>query len=52
VFEALDWYRGWPRGDGPALVSVAAVVAVVIVGSLRAPGRRREAPHGVAAIDH
>ncbi|MGH3066322.1 MAG: glycosyltransferase 87 family protein [Gaiellaceae bacterium] len=34
VFEALDWYRGWPRGDGTALVSVAAVVAIVFVGSL------------------
>ena len=26
VFEALDWYRGWPRGDGEALASVALVV--------------------------
>lgn len=34
VFEALDWYRGWPRGDGPALASVAAVVALVLVVSL------------------
>jgi hypothetical protein len=52
VFEALDWYRGWPRGDGPALVSVAAVAAIVVVGSLRASGNRREAQRGVAAIDH
>jgi hypothetical protein len=37
VFEALDWYRGWPRGDGKALASVCAVVAVVFVASLRAP---------------
>jgi hypothetical protein len=42
VFEALDWYRGWPRGDGEALVSVALVVTVVFVVSLRSPGRRAE----------
>ncbi len=35
VFELLDWYRGWPRGDGPALVSVAAVTTIVFVASLR-----------------
>jgi alpha-1,2-mannosyltransferase len=34
VFEALDWYRGWPRGDGPALASVAVVAALVFVASL------------------
>lgn len=34
VFEALDWYRGWPRGDGAALASVAVVVTVVFVVSL------------------
>ena len=33
VFEALDWYRGWPSGDGRALASVAVVVAVVFVVS-------------------
>lgn len=44
VFEVLDWYRGWPRGDGEALASVAAVVALVFLASLRrgsaAAGRR------------
>jgi hypothetical protein len=40
LFEALDWYRGWPRGDGPALVSVTLVVALVFVGSLWSRGRR------------
>jgi alpha-1,2-mannosyltransferase len=35
VFELLDWYRGWPRGDANALVSVAVVVAVVLVASLQ-----------------
>ncbi len=38
VFEALDWYRGWPRGDGKALASVAIVVALVMVWSLRPRG--------------
>ncbi len=40
LFEAVDWYRGWPRGDGPALVSVSLVVAIVFVGSLRSRGGR------------
>ncbi len=40
VFELLDWYRGWPRGDGWALASVAAVTAVVFVVSAR-PSERR-----------
>jgi hypothetical protein len=40
VFELLDLYRGWPRGDGWALASVAAVLAVVFVGAVRSPGRR------------
>ena len=46
LFEALDWYRGWPRGDGPALTSVALVVVVVFVGALRSggPDTRRAAP--------
>lgn len=39
VFEALDWYRGWPRGDGEALVSVALLVSVVLVVSLRSRSR-------------
>jgi hypothetical protein len=34
LFEALDWYRGWPRGDAEALMSVVAVSAVVFAGSL------------------
>jgi alpha-1,2-mannosyltransferase len=43
VFEALDWYRGWPRGDGPALVSIAVVTALVfaISASPRDTGERR-----------
>jgi hypothetical protein len=43
VFEALDWYRGWPRGDGSALASVAIVTALVfaISASPRRTGRRR-----------
>ena len=48
VFEALNWYRGWPAGDAEALISVAACVAVVLVASLRRPetaveGRREPA---------
>jgi hypothetical protein len=39
VFEALDWYRGWPRGDGAALASVAVVVSLVFVVSLLPRGR-------------
>jgi len=49
VFEALDWYRGWPRGDGRALVSVALVVAFVFTASLRSRGHASEAPRGVPA---
>jgi alpha-1,2-mannosyltransferase len=37
LFEALDWYRGWPRGDLAALLSVAALVALVTLGSRTAP---------------
>ena len=48
VFELLDWYRGWPRGDGEALASIAAVVALVFIVSLRgratAASERRTAP--------
>jgi len=40
VFELLDLYKGWPRGDGWALASVAAVMAVVFVAAARSPGRR------------
>jgi alpha-1,2-mannosyltransferase len=35
IFELANWYRGWPRGDGKALISVAVVVAVVVAGALR-----------------
>jgi Glycosyltransferase family 87 len=43
VFELLDWYRGWPRGDGWALASVGVVVAVVLVVSAHpvSAGKRR-----------
>lgn len=41
LFEALDWYRGWPRGDGPALASVAVVVTLVFVVSLLPRGTVR-----------
>ena len=37
LFELLDWYRGWPRGDAEALLSVAAVAAIVFLGALRRP---------------
>jgi len=47
VFEALDWYRGWPRGDGRALISVALVVALVFVASLWPRGGASEPPRGV-----
>ena len=40
VFELLDLYRGWPRGDGWALLSVAAVVTLVFAVAARRPGRR------------
>jgi alpha-1,2-mannosyltransferase len=40
IFEALDWYRGWPRGDGSALASVALVTALVFVASALVPRRR------------
>ena len=40
IFEALDWYRGWPRGDGRALASVALVTAAVFVASVLPPRRR------------
>jgi glycosyl transferase family 87 len=42
VFEWLDWYRGWPRGDGKALASVALLVALTFVVSLRKRPRGRE----------
>jgi hypothetical protein len=48
VFELLDWYRGWPRGDGEALVSVAALVAIVFIVSL-SRGPVPQEHHSVAA---
>jgi alpha-1,2-mannosyltransferase len=47
LFEALDWYRGWPRGDGEALASVAVVVAIVFVAAL-APRMSRSERRSVA----
>ena len=48
LFELLDWYRGWPRGDGEALASVALVVTFVFVAALRRrgtfPAEPRSAP--------
>jgi hypothetical protein len=35
IFELLNWYRGWPRGDAKALISVAVVVGVVLAAALR-----------------
>ena len=40
LFELLGWYRGWPRGDGEALVSVAAVAMAVFVVALLRPRPR------------
>jgi hypothetical protein len=40
VFELLNWYRGWPSGDGLALASVALVTAAVFVVSARSSERR------------
>lgn len=34
VLEWRDWYRGWPRGDVGALLSVAIAVALVLVVTL------------------
>lgn len=35
VLEWRDWYRGWPRGELDALLSVAAASALVLVATLR-----------------
>lgn len=43
VFEALDWYRGWPTGDGESLASVAALMVIVFAASL---GRGGEVARG------
>ena len=40
VFELLNLYRGWPRGDGWSLLSVAAVVTLVFGAALLRPRRR------------
>ena len=40
VFEALGWYRGWPNGDGRALLSAALVAGLVLVASLSDRGDR------------
>ena len=50
VFEAMNWYRGWPAGEGKALASVAVCVVIVFVSALRS-GRgvepvREAAPAG------
>jgi hypothetical protein len=50
LFEALDWYRGWPNGEGRALISVGLVVALVFVASLW--GRSRGAPTARSARTH
>jgi hypothetical protein len=49
VFEFFDWYRGWPRGDAKALVSVALVVGLVFAACLRSEERPDEAPRGAPA---
>ena len=41
VFEALDWYRGWPSGDWRALASVA-IVAAIVFGVSSLPSRTAE----------
>jgi hypothetical protein len=43
VFEALDWYRGWPTGDGESLASVATLMVIVFAASL---GRGGEVARG------
>jgi hypothetical protein len=50
VFEALDWYRGWPAGDGKALASVAVVMAIVFAGSLRRPAPAGDKSRPVPAV--
>ena len=40
VFELLDWYRGWPRGDGWALATVGVATALVFLVSARSSERR------------
>lgn len=47
VFEALDWYRGWPRGDGRALVSVAVVVSLVFVACVWSRVRASDRSRGI-----
>lgn len=40
IFELLDLYKGWPRGDAWALASVAAVVTLVFATASARPRRR------------
>lgn len=40
IFEALGWYRGWPNGDLPALLSAAGLAALVFAGALLGEPRR------------
>ena len=49
VFEALDWYRGWPSGEGRSLASVAVVVVLVLGWCLRPRVESSEGPRGAPA---
>ena len=49
VFEALDWYRGWPAGDGKALASVSALVVLVFAATLRHDGEPGREPAAAPA---
>jgi len=49
VFELLDWYRGWPDGEGRSLVSVAAVVVAVFSLSLRGRAQASDVARGAPA---
>lgn len=48
LFEALDWYRGWPRGDGESLASVLVVSGIVFAGALVRRRAREAAPATVS----
>jgi hypothetical protein len=45
----LGWYEGWATGSLRALLSVAAVIAVVIVGCLRSAGGSERSAEAVTA---
>ena len=49
LFEALDWYRGWPDGEGRSLLSVALVVSLVFALSLRGRSEPADDVRGVLA---